>query len=169
MTVLAKLFLLLTAIAFTAAIMVVGTARLTYHDLFAPYQALMPRHSIDGLRDYPCRFSTTRTTAPASCAFNINASFLSHVTIDASNRVIIGTTFLIRSGDVRLGDLVVCWGKPSGTILNAPPHSTPSIDIYWGEHRYAAIQLGQDATPPNEFTPVNLLSIGDQPPACGLK
>jgi hypothetical protein len=160
---------LLTTVLVASEGAVLGAFRLRSHDLFAPYQALMPAQSIDGLSSYPClpRASEGNGRRLMVCRFDQENSFFSDVLVSVSSQRITRTVFSIHGDRLRLGDLILCWGKPSVVALIVQPNGPPWVEVQWGANIYAT--LAHDDRSPNMYHPVIALSMSAPPPRCGSR
>ncbi len=143
--------------------------RLMYHDPFAVYAAIMPGHSVDALEDYPCRFRATKRASVVLgyCQFEPEYGLLSEVTLTIRNDVIAQTTaFDIPANTLRLGDLILCWGKPTAMVY-APSGESPILDLYWKEKLHVQVTPGRYDRGLSYFLTVDYLSLSGQWQPCG--
>src|SRR5690242_12077657 len=110
-----KVWIILTTTVFVSVSTVLMTTRRTYRDPFAPYEALMPGQSINGLRDYPCRLRITQVKnsdfrGVDYCRFEANYGVFGEVTLNINDNIITQITASnIQPDALSLGDLVLCW------------------------------------------------------------
>ena len=143
--------------------------RLTYHDPFVPYAALMPGQSIDALKDYPCRFRVTKLERVqiGYCQFEPAYGVFSEIALNVTNHIItMFTSFDISAGVLRLGDVILCWGKPV-QIVNSFPNEQLALDLYWSNQSMVTLYPTQYSERFDDFLPINYLSMGSEAKMCG--
>jgi len=158
-----KWFFLALAIMFCGEMIVLAAARLTYHDPFAPYRTIMPGQPTDALKSYTCQRPIHRNSGLDNnfCQIDGEDDIVDEVIVTNSNHLIATTVFIIEPDTLRLGDLVLCWGKPIYTNDYFDPE-TSKVDLYWDNQAYARVMVDQAEPPLNYFLPVSRISIERQ-------
>ncbi|MEO8391958.1 MAG: hypothetical protein ABI700_03105 [Chloroflexota bacterium] len=130
----------MTAVMFCGKVAVLTVARLTYRDPFASYQAIMPGQSVDAIKDYPCplHVETVNRVEKGWCQFDSDKGVFDQVSMVEHKHIITWILFHIRSEDLRLGDLILCWGKPIDIVRNFH-REILSYDMYWSNQAHARV------------------------------
>src|SRR5258708_20881982 len=134
----------LTTICCVAEGVVVALSRSSYHDPFALYAAIMPGQPSDNLEHYPC--TTYRVDASTMhCTFALKEGAFDSVNV-VYDHAIRWIAFTVRPDSLYLGDLILCWGKPTSVTADEPDVSrfeTGLIVIQWGRQFSAVIDTAR--------------------------
>jgi hypothetical protein len=159
---------LLLLVLFAANFTALEAARSAFHDLFAPYAALLSGQPIDTATTDSCRFLAPPGSATmlGSCQFSEQFGIFQQATLSVRRQVITElTAFNTQVNTLYLGDLIVCWGKPI-TIVNSEPSGEYMVDLYWSDKRHVQISGAHIGRTPNYFLPVRSITINAMLPAC---
>lgn len=155
-----KLGIALASALFGAAVIALGVARLAIHDPLERYTSIMPGQSIDAVRNYDCllQVGTVKNIEMGFCQFPPGDGVFDRIAVIESNRVITQTSFVVQPDQLRLGDLVLCWGKPIDVGYHIPGDVGYS-DLYWGDRYTARLADAHVGTALNYALPISALSI----------
>lgn len=134
-----------------ANLMLAGT-RHPYRDPFAEYETIRPGQLAINLDHYPC-FLYRDESSTAHCDFTLKRGPVESVKV-TYDRTVKWILFTFRPDNVRLGDLVLSWGKPTRIDSTYPSTVSSWIIVHWGSQRYAMIAIGQYFARPDYQTPV---------------
>jgi hypothetical protein len=156
-------FMICASLCFIISEMVVGAAQLTARDFMAAYETWLPGESIDGVDTLPClsQMEMSASGAIALCHFDVQDGMVSRVMIVVSDQVITRTDFTLIPYRFRLGDAILCWGKP---LYFTPtyPETDVSLNVYWDNQLLALVSSAANTPRPNYFLPITYISIQRQ-------
>jgi hypothetical protein len=153
-------FMILTGAIFVGTQALVGIAQIRPYDPLAPYRALMPGQSIDGVEGYPCdlRIGMSKGVEVGFCQFEADDAVFGRVTVVAANRTITRLAFEVEDENLLLGDLVLCWDKPIETPTDSREAASPIAIMQWENQFTASVRNGQYHTQLDYFRPLEYLS-----------
>jgi hypothetical protein len=156
----------LTATLFTVGVVVLAGSRQAYRDPFAPYEAIMPGHSSETLKQYPCvTWTDAATTRP--CNIALKEDHFDYVQVDYDDHIITQLAFIVHSGSLRLSDLILCWGWPTSVKPSYPVYEGLGwTEVHWSKQLYAIILADSFDLHLNYFLPIYNIVIADKLPSC---
>jgi hypothetical protein len=169
MGVVLKLCVLLTTILFGGVMAALGASSLAYHDPFAPYAAIMPGESADAaMKDHPCQWigGMFNGAEQGFCQFQVVDSVFSQVTVIKSNYQILHLAFAVQPNRMRLGDLMLCWGKPNDFGLGIPESTGLIVDARWRNGVRANVVRAQYRGRQDHFLSVDYLVLEQEVSSC---
>ena len=162
---LAKICVLLTGGLFVSQVAILSAGRTAYRDPFAPYAAIMPGQPSSNLDQYSCNIIYDNTSI-VFCSFSLKEGRFHSATV-LYDKVIRKVGFHVRPDDLAMGDLMECWGKPSGVTPDFSAYSMGLLDVHWGNPQYAAIDAAyHGARLSDYFLPISSVSIEEQWRSC---
>lgn len=171
MRTLVRLTILLTTLFFVGQVALTTVGKFSlYPDPFVQYRAIMPGQPSNTLQRYPCRWRPQSGNGEqlAYCQFAPEIGPFSIVTVEYDD-VIRRIGFVVRPGRLYLGDLMQCWGHPTGVEPDASHFAEGLIDIYWGKQTYAQIEASQSHYRARlaYFVAISAVTIGGENTTCG--
>jgi hypothetical protein len=163
---LATLCARLTVIFFVSQVAVLAAHRLPYRDPFAQYQSIGPGQPSTGLKAFPCTLPVQGppNTTTAYCRFVPSNGPFGSVTIEYSQSIKrIG--FSVLPGRLYLGELIRCWGKPSGVQPDFSAPASGILNIHWNQRYFASFDPVRYGARLSSFVPVSYIILaGDWRP-----
>lgn len=153
----------LTMILFVGSVWIIAAARQPHFPALAAYQAIMPGQSIEAVKEYPCplRAGISRGVEVGFCQFEANDGVFGRITVIDSNHFISRLDMLVQPGNLRLGDLILCWGNPTDMVDydKADNHASTLVSTYWGDQMSASLTRIEYEGQRDYFLPVTSLSL----------
>jgi len=161
-----RLGMLFIVAFFAAGIAGLSRTRSSYSDPFAPYTAIMPGQSFDGVSNYPCQLhvSTSNGIEQGFCQFDSTDGIFGRITVVEADHIITRLAFTMQSNHLRLGDLVLRWGKYDRDQSKPLADDATLVNVHWGNRIFAAVITEGKAL--SNFLPISYLSLENKELPC---